>query len=144
MYEYINTHSVTISSKELVTLKHIFDLKLNYPSEAVHKVRHAIFGQFLPPLCHTLLHIPGPPVSTSHISDPPIFSRPSTKNPGQKPLVQIISQLFAGIFVQGVLLGGLLSGRFCPEWFLSIHPSFRIHLLQQKVKHHFKFHVSYV
>src|SRR6218665_3516973 len=30
--------------------------------EAVHKVRHAIFGQFLPPcLCNTLSHIPGPP-----------------------------------------------------------------------------------
>src|SRR6218665_2485448 len=35
-----------------------------------------------PPLCHTLSHIPGPPESTSHISDPPpISSRPSTKIP---------------------------------------------------------------
>src|SRR6218665_1752294 len=25
-----------------------------------------------PPPCHTLSHIPGPPKSTSHISDPPI------------------------------------------------------------------------
>ena len=30
------------------------------------------------------------------------------------------------------------------SWFLSILPSVRIHLLQQKGKHHFKFHVSYV
>src|SRR6218665_1335101 len=85
-----------------------------------------------------------PPQSTSHISDPPIFRKYSTKKPGQKPPVQILSQLFAGVFVQGVLSGGLLSGRFCPGWFLSVPPSVRIHLLQQKVKHHFKFHVSYV
>ena len=41
---------------------------------AVHKVRHAIFGQFWPPspvtLCHTSRD---PPESTSHISDPPHF-----------------------------------------------------------------------
>src|SRR6218665_1799564 len=30
--------------------------------EAVHKVHHAIFGQYLPPCpCHTLSHIPDPP-----------------------------------------------------------------------------------
>src|SRR6218665_1578601 len=40
-------------------------------SGAVHKVRHAIFGQFRPlSLCHTLSHIPGPPKITSHISNP--------------------------------------------------------------------------
>ena len=40
----------------------------------IHKVRHAIFGQYWPPsLCHTLSHIPGPPKSTSHILDPPNF-----------------------------------------------------------------------
>ena len=39
---------------------------------AVHKVRHAILGQFLPPLplSHFVTH-PGTPKSTSHISDPP-------------------------------------------------------------------------
>ena len=41
---------------------------------AVHKVRHAILANFEPPpLCHTLSHIPGPPESMSHISDPPDF-----------------------------------------------------------------------
>ena len=81
---------------------------------AVHKVRHAIFGQFLPPSpCHTV--IPEPPESTSHISDPPIFRRPSTKNPEKSPLVQILSQLFVG-----GLSEGLLSGRFCPGWLLSV------------------------
>src|SRR6218665_3909414 len=87
---------------------------------AVHKVRHAVFGQFLSPSpYHTSSHIPGPPESTSHISDLPIFRRPSTKNRDKSPLVQILSQLFAGNFVRGVLSEGLLSGRFCPGWLLS-------------------------
>src|SRR6218665_4157848 len=66
-----------------------------------------------PPPCHTLSHIPGPPhESTSHISDPPppIFSKPSTKIPDKSPLVQILSQLFAEVFVW---LG------FCPFPLLS-------------------------
>src|SRR6218665_1802598 len=85
---------------------------------AVHKVRHAIFGQFLPPSpCHTSSHIPGPLPRkyVTHLG-PPIFRRPSTKDPDNKPLVQILSQLFAGVFVRGVLSGGLLSGRFCLWW----------------------------
>src|SRR6218665_1925667 len=89
---------------------------------------------FYPLLCYTLPHIPGPSESTSHISDPPIFSRPSTKIPDKSPLYKFYlnwSRRF-------------LSGRFCPSWFLFIPPSVTIHLLQQKVKHHFKFHVSYV
>src|SRR6218665_3354042 len=74
----------------------------------------------LPPvtLCHTSRD--PPPESTSHISDPPIFRRPSTKIPDKSPLVQILFQLFAGDFVWRVLSEGLLSGRFCPGWFLSV------------------------
>src|SRR6218665_538989 len=40
-------------------------------------------------------------------------------------------------FCPGLLSGGLLSGRFCPGWFLSVPRSVRIHLLQQNVKNHF-------
>src|SRR6218665_403887 len=83
-----------------------------------------------PPLCHTLSHIPGPSESTSHISDPPF----STKIPDKSPLYKFhlnCSRRF-------------LSGGFCPGWFLSVPSCVTIHLLQQKVKHHFKFHVSYV
>src|SRR6218665_2201752 len=59
----------------------LFSRKRLISSGAVHKVRHAIFGQFRPPLSHFVTH-PGTPKSTSHISDPPsIFSRPSTKIP---------------------------------------------------------------
>src|SRR6218665_808456 len=76
---------------------------------------------FYPPSpCHTSSHIQGPPESTSHISDPPISRRPSTKNPDKNPLVQILFQLFAEVFVRVVLSGGLLSGRFCPGWLLSV------------------------
>ena len=79
---------------------------------AVHKVCHPIFGQFWPPppLSQFVTH-PGTPKSMSHILAPPIF-------------------------VQGVLSGGLLSGRFFPGWFLSVPPSDSI---QQKVKHHLNF-----
>src|SRR6218665_1811221 len=98
--------------------------------EAAHKVRHATFGQFKPPLplSHFVTHPGTSPESTSHISDPPIFSRPSTKAPCTNSL--------------SIVRGS--SGRFCSGWFLSIPPYVRIHLLQQKGKHHFKFHVSYV
>src|SRR6218665_2424635 len=78
----------------------------------------------LPPvtLCHTFLD----PPKVRHTSrTPPIFSRPSTNNQDKRPLYKF-SQLFAG---------------FCPGEFLSIPPSVTVHLLQQKVKHRFTFHV---
>src|SRR6218665_3717173 len=86
---------------------------------AVHKVRHAIFGQFLPPPpCHTSSHIPGPPESTSHISDPPIFSRPRTKTPTQPTLYKFClncSWWFLWGVVRGVFcLEGFVRGGFCP------------------------------
>src|SRR6218665_2657689 len=91
-------------------------------------------ANFAPSSCHTLSLIPGPPESTSHISDPPIFSRPSTKIPDKSPLYKFYLNCSRRF----------LSGGFYPGWFLSVPPSVTIHLLQQKVKHRFKFHVSYV
>src|SRR6218665_1898550 len=91
-------------------------------------------ANFDPLPCHILSHIPGPPESTSHISDPPIFSRPSTKIPDKSPLYKFYLKCSRRF----------LSGGFCPGWVLSVPPSVTIHLLQQKAKHHFKFHVSYV
>src|SRR6218665_2285107 len=88
---------------------------------AIHKVHHAIFGQFLPPPpCHTSSHIPGPPPQVRHTSRIPIFRRPSTKNPDKSPLVQILSQLLTGF-----LSGGFCQEVFCLEgfirgWLLSI------------------------
>src|SRR6218665_3236267 len=83
---------------------------------AVPKVRHAIFGYFTPSPSHFVTHPgPGPPESTSHISDPPIFRRPITKNTDKSPLVQILSQLFAGVFVRG-----FCQGVFCLEGFVRV------------------------
>src|SRR6218665_2057910 len=96
-----------------------------------------------PSPCHTLSHIPGPPRKYVTHLGPPIFSKPSTKNSDKSPRTNSLS-IVHGAFCQGVLSGGILSGRFCPGWFLSIPPTVRIHLLQHKVKHHLKFQVSYV
>ena len=82
---------------------------------AVHKVRHAIFGQFLSPPPVTLRHTFRDPPKVRHTSRTPDFQKAQYKKPGQKPLVQILSQLLAG-----VLSGGLLSGRFCLGWFMSV------------------------
>src|SRR6218665_4033797 len=84
------------------------------------------------PMSHFVTHPGTPRKYVTHLGHPPIFSRPSTKNkPGQKPLVQILSQLFSGVFVREVLSEGLLSGRFCLGWFLFITPSVRIRVTTQ-------------
>src|SRR6218665_3728281 len=91
---------------------------------AVHKVRHAIFWPILTPSHVTLCHTPRDPPKLRHTSRiPPSFTRPSTKTRAKAP-VQIFSQLFAGAFVRGILLGGLcLEGffraDFCPYFLLS-------------------------
>src|SRR6218665_933496 len=43
---------------------------------AVHKVRHAIFGQFLPPLplSHFVTHPGTPPKYATHLGPPPLFT----------------------------------------------------------------------
>src|SRR6218665_1564448 len=82
------------------------------------------------PLSHFVTH-PTTPKSTSHISDPPSLVGLAQET-RTKPHVQIISQLFAGVFVHGGLSEGLLSGRFCPGWSLPVPSYVRIHLLQQK------------
>src|SRR6218665_3531631 len=75
---------------------------------------------YLPSLCHTLSHIPGPPESTSHISDPPpIFRRPSTENPDKSPLYKFClncsREFCPGGFVRGSFVWKVLFG-----WFLSV------------------------
>src|SRR6218665_3291956 len=86
-----------------------------------------------PPPCHTLSHIPGPPSeSTSHISAPRFLAHLVQKSRTKVPCTNSIS----------IVCGGFCPG-FCPGWFLSVPPSVTIHLLHQKVKHPFKFHVSY-
>src|SRR6218665_852688 len=91
----------------------------------------------LPPsvtLCHTSRN----PQSTSHISDLPFFSRHSTKNPDKNPLYKFSLNCSRGFF-KGSLVWKVLPGVVFVRF-----SSVRIHLLQHKVKHHFKFQVSYV
>src|SRR6218665_797111 len=103
-----------------------------------------MFGQFYLPPPVTLCHTSREPPKVRHTSrTPPIFSRPSTKIPDKSPLYNFHLNC-SWRFCPGGLSEDLLSGRFCPGWFLSVPPSVTIHLLQQKVKHHFIFHVSYV
>ena len=66
------------------------------------------------PLSHFVTHPGNPPESTSHISDPPIFSRPSTKNPDKSPFYKFSHNCSRG-FCQGVFcLEGFVRGGFCP------------------------------
>ena len=73
-------------------------------------------GNLDPSAYHTLSHVPGTPPKkyVTHLGPP--FLLGVVQKPGQKPPVQILSQLFAGV----------LSGRFSPGWFLSIPPFVRI------------------
>src|SRR6218665_4196801 len=110
---------------------------------AIHEVRHAIFGQFFPSppvrLCHTSLD---PSQSTTHISDPPFLVGLVQKTRTKAICTNSLS-IVRVVFCPGFLSEGILSGRFCPGWFLSVLPSVRIHPLQQKVEYHYKFYVSY-
>ena len=92
------------------------------------------------PISHFVTHPGTPQKYVTHLR-PPIFSRPST-NPDKSPLYKFSLNCSRG-FLSGEFC--LLSGRFCPGCLLSIPPpSVRMHVLQQKAKHHFKIHVSYM
>src|SRR6218665_2421969 len=66
---------------------------------------------------HTLPHIPGPPKSTSHISDLRFLVGLVQKTRPKAPC-QILSELFEGAFGRGLLSGvfclaGFVQGGFC-------------------------------
>src|SRR6218665_488507 len=71
-------------------------------------------ANFYPLPCYTFPHIPGPPEGTSHISDPPIFSKPSTKNRTKAPCPNSLSIVRGGFcpedFVRGSFVWKVLSG----------------------------------
>jgi len=88
---------------------------------AVHKVRHAIFGQFWTP---PLSHIRGPPKNTSHISDTSRFLVGLVQKTRTKAICTNSLSIVRAGFCPGVLSGGLLSegfvlGGFCPFPLLS-------------------------
>src|SRR6218665_3836781 len=72
-------------------------------------------ANFDPP-CHTFVAHPGTPQKyVTHLGPPPIFTRPSTKNPDKSPLYKFsLNYSSMGAFVRGLLSRGLLSGNFCP------------------------------
>src|SRR6218665_170654 len=77
---------------------------------AVHKVRHAIFGQILSPLlpvtlCHTSQD-PSPKYVT-HLA-PPIFSRPSIKNPDKSSLYKFSLNCSRGFLFRGFCQGSFV------------------------------------
>src|SRR6218665_3877823 len=87
----------------------------------------ANFDPPLPPV--TLCHAPrAPPESTSHISDPPIFSRPSTKILDKSPLYKFYLNCSRRFF----------SGGFCPGWFLFCP----FHLLSQYICYNRKLDIT--
>ena len=95
---------------------------------------------FTPLLPVTLCHTSRDPLKVRHTSRTTRFL--VVQKARTKPPVQNLSQRFAGFFP------GVLFWVFCLEAFVRgsfvRSPSVRIHPFQQKVKHHFKFHASYV
>src|SRR6218665_1599896 len=86
----------------------------------------------------TLCHTSRDPPKVRHTSRD--FIRPSTKNPDKIPLYKFSLNCSRGFLSRGFVF---LSGRFSPGCFLSVPPLIRMQVLQQKIKHHLKFHVSY-
>src|SRR6218665_3622726 len=95
------------------------------------------------PLLHFVTH-PGTPQKVSHTFLTPRLSIDLVqKNPDKNPLNK-----FSLHCSRGFLSGGFVRGSFVWKVLSEVvfvrSPSVRKHMLQQKVKHHFKFHVSYV
>src|SRR6218665_2892662 len=97
----------------------------------LHHPKVTLFWPILtpPPLSHFVTH-PGTPSPKKVRHTSRIFSRPSTES-RTKALCTNSLSIVRGGFCQRDLSEGLLSERFCPEWFLSVPLSVRIHLLQQ-------------
>src|SRR6218665_2548828 len=81
------------------------------------------FWPILTPLSHFVTH-PGTPKKVRHTSRTPRFLVGLVQKTRTKPPVQILSQLFAGVFMRGVCQGvfcleGFVRGGFCPFPLLS-------------------------
>src|SRR6218665_1097034 len=109
-------------------------------------------ANFYPPvtLCHTSQD---PLKSTSHISDP-TFLVGLVQNPDKNPLYKFSRGFCQGVFsLEGFVRSGFVRSNYllcymdvCIALLAEGYSeaSVRIHLLQQKVKHHLNFQVSYV
>src|SRR6218665_4117510 len=103
-------------------------------------------ANFDPPPPVTLCYTSRDPPKVRHTSRTPRFLvglvqkiRIKARGPCTNSLSIVREGFCPGAFVQGSFVWKVLSGVV-----LSAPPSVRIHLLQQKVKKHFNFHVSYV
>src|SRR6218665_693459 len=96
-----------------------------------------------PSPCHTLSHIPEPPQKkyVTHLGPPFLFLGGLLQKTRTKILCTNSLSIVHGVFSRGLysLVWKVLFGVVFVR-----SPSVRIHLLQQKVKHHLKFQVSYV
>ena len=107
---------------------------------AVHRSMSRYFWPILTPpppvtLCHTFRD---PPESTTHISDPPIFSRPSTKTPHNGPLYKFYlncsRRFLSGGFVRvGFCPFPLLSQYICYNRKLNITLNFMFHIYDKNL-----------
>src|SRR6218665_1204217 len=92
-----------------------------------------------PPPPVTLCHTSRDPPKVRHTSrTPPFLVGLVQKSPDKIPLYKFSLNCSRG-FLFVFCLDGFVRGAF-----LSVPPSVGMHVLQQKVKHHLKFHVSYV
>src|SRR6218665_3455312 len=87
----------------------------------LNKVRHAILGQFLPPLplSHFVTHPGTPRKYVTHLG-PPRFLEGLVQKPRQKPPCTNSVSIVRRGFCPGGFARGLLSGRFCLVWLLSV------------------------
>src|SRR6218665_2848719 len=89
---------------------------------AVHKVRHAIFGQFFTrpsSLSHFVTHPGTPRKYVTHLGPPRFLEGLVQKTQTKAPLYKFCLNCSRG-FCQRSFVRGLLSGRLCPGWFLSL------------------------
>src|SRR6218665_953671 len=88
---------------------------------AVHKVRHAIFSYFYPPPSVTLRHTSRDPPRkyVTHLGPPGFLEGLVQKTRTKAPLYKFCINCSRGFYSEG-LSEGLLSGRFCPRWFLFV------------------------
>src|SRR6218665_2779867 len=115
-------------SKHTISPSHFCVLKVKaFPWRPSIKYVTLFLASFDP--LHFVTH-PGTLPKALHISRPPEF------------LVGLVQKSWTKVPCTNSI--SIVRGGFCPGWLLSIPPCVTIHMLQQKVKHHFKFHVSYV
>src|SRR6218665_4001945 len=121
--------------------RHLYKLTSKGPSIKYVTLFLANFDH--PSPCHTLSHIPGPPQSTSHISNPRFLVVLVQKNPDKSPMYKFSLTCSRGLlsvcFCQRVFcLEGSVRGGFCPYPLLS---ECICYIIKFKITLNFMFHM---